>query len=62
MLLRYLDLDLGLLDFAVCDDGSEVFFECNPSGHWMALQRVEGAPDLSAAVAKHFGQRARGIR
>lgn len=60
LLLQHLDLDLGVLDFAVCDDGSEFFFECNPSGQWMALQKVEDAPDLSAAVARHFGRKASG--
>jgi hypothetical protein len=54
MLLAYLDLDIGVLDLAVCDNGDEIFFECNPVGQWMALNMVEGAPDLPAIGARHF--------
>ncbi len=39
--LRATDLDFGVFDFAVDLSGAHVFFECNPSGQWGALETDE---------------------
>lgn len=43
-------LDIGAFDFAVRPDGRCVFFECNPEGQWLWLERILGIP-ISRDVA-----------
>jgi len=37
--LKLTRLDCGMFDFAVDHDGNWIFFECNPNGQWVALER-----------------------
>jgi hypothetical protein len=50
----YLDrmgLATGCFDFAELSDGSMVFFECNPVGEWLWIERLTGHP-ISRKIAR----------
>lgn len=51
--LERLGLRSGCFDFAERADGSLVFFECNPGGEWLWIQRATGA-DISGIVARQL--------
>lgn len=55
-LMAALELEVGVLDFAVTPQGEEVFFECNPNGQWALLEQKED-PTISEAVAAHFDRK-----
>lgn len=57
--LARIGIGAGYFDFAVLEDGSHVFFECNPNAEWMWIQRRAGHPvaaeiaaELLSAVAR----------
>ncbi|MFY9808564.1 MAG: hypothetical protein WAK86_15010 [Pseudonocardiaceae bacterium] len=50
-LMRTLSLTFGGLDFAVDDSGSWWFYEINPNGQWLWIERQTGLP-ISTAIAK----------
>jgi len=52
-LLAYMQafqLNFGCFDLAVSNDGTYVFFECNPNGQYAWVEELTGAP-ISAAIA-----------
>lgn len=51
--LKRMGLRSGCFDFAERADGSLVFFECNPAGEWLWIQRATGV-DISGAVARRL--------
>lgn len=49
--LDKMDLASGCFDFAELADGSMVFFECNPVGEWLWIERLTGHP-ISRRIAR----------
>lgn len=49
--LAELQLSWGAFDFGLSEDGEWTFFECNPNGQWLWIERKTGAP-----LARHFAQ------
>jgi hypothetical protein len=49
--LSVMGLVAGCFDFAEMADGSMVFFECNPVGEWLWIERLTGQP-ISRRFAK----------
>lgn len=57
-LLAYMQafqLHFGCFDLAVSNDGTYVFFECNPNGQYAWVEELTGAP-ISAAIAQMLMQ------
>lgn len=50
-LMRSLELTFGALDFAVDDTGSWWFYEINPNGQWLWIERQTELP-ISVALAE----------
>lgn len=48
--LERMGLVSGCFDFAELPDGTMVFFECNPVGEWLWIERITGHP-ISARIA-----------
>lgn len=58
LMLKYLDrmnLITGVFDFAVTSEGRIVFFECNPEGQWLWLEKWAKQP-ISKALAELLEQ------
>ncbi len=49
--LGIMGLATGCFDFAEMPDGSMIFFECNPVGEWLWIERITGHP-ISRRIAK----------
>lgn len=49
--MKFFGLDIGAFDFAVTDDDRVVFFECNPEGQWLWIERLTNQP-ISSEVAR----------
>jgi hypothetical protein len=49
--LASMGLVTGSFDFAVTAEGERIFFECNPSGQWLWLETMTGAPIADAVAA-----------
>jgi glutathione synthase/RimK-type ligase-like ATP-grasp enzyme len=49
--LERMGLATGCFDFAEMPDGSMVFFECNPIGEWLWIERLTGYP-ISRSIAR----------
>jgi D-alanine-D-alanine ligase-like ATP-grasp enzyme len=50
-LMCSLELTFGALDFAVDAAGSWWFYEINPNGQWLCIERQTGLP-ISASLAE----------
>ncbi|MGE0724907.1 MAG: hypothetical protein AB7O45_11055 [Alphaproteobacteria bacterium] len=50
--LAAIGIGAGYFDFAVLDDGSHVFFECNPNAEWTWIARRTGHPVADEIAAE----------
>lgn len=60
LLRKYMErfgLQFGCFDFAVTRAGDYVFFECNPNGQYLWIEKLTGAP-ISAAIANMIASHA----
>lgn len=51
--LREMGIVSGSFDFALTNNGRRVFFECNPNGQWLWVEKLAGAP-IAEAVANEL--------
>ena len=55
--MREFELNIGVFDIAVDLNGKHIFFECNPAGQYMLMERFTGAP-ISRDIADLIVDRA----
>jgi glutathione synthase/RimK-type ligase-like ATP-grasp enzyme len=48
--MKAMSLNFGCFDIGIVEDGSPVFFECNPNGQWLWIEEMTGAP-IGRAIA-----------